>query len=149
MRSDVCNPTAGPADPPGLGPRQRSTVGQSSMVVQASRLPSVGTLAPHAAGTAAPQFQPAVTAAHVVLKADTFSHEHARAISRWALGRERAGVIVVDLSRADDATTAAFAALVVLRRKLLRDGRDLRLSGLRDRPRQLYAVNRLGGVLPA
>lgn len=89
------------------------------------------------------------TAAHVVLKAETFSHEHARAISRWALGRERASVVVVDLSRADDATTAAFAALVVLRRALLRDGRDLRLSGLRDRPRQLYAVNRLDGVLPA
>jgi anti-anti-sigma regulatory factor len=90
----------------------------------------------------------AAESAHVVLKADTFSHEHVRAISRWALRPERAAVVVVDLSRADDATTAAFAALVVLRRALLRDGRDLRLSGLRDRPRQLYAVNRLDGVLP-
>ena len=40
------------------------------------------------------------------------------------------------------------AALVLLRRELLRRGRDLRLVGMRDRTRQVYAVNRLDAVLP-
>lgn len=84
----------------------------------------------------------------VMLKSDQFSHEDARAISRWALRRETAHTVVVDLSHATDATTAAFATLVVLRRQLLRDGRDLRVSGLRDRAHYVYAISRLTHVLP-
>lgn len=87
----------------------------------------------------------------VVLKAGLFNHDQARAISRRVLAgpwRQRAAVVVIDLSRADDATTAAFAALVLLRRELLRRGGDLRLAGMRDRTRQVYAVNRLDAVLP-
>ena len=87
-------------------------------------------------------------AAQVVLKAGVFSHEHARDISRWALLRDESKLVVIDLSRAADATTAAFAALVLLRRDLLRDGRDLRLAGMRDRTEQVYTINRLGSVLP-
>ena len=84
----------------------------------------------------------------VVLKPGPFSHEDASAISRWALRRETAHTVVVDLSQATDATTAAFATLVVLRRRLLRDGRDLRVSGLRERAHYLYAISRLTHVLP-
>jgi hypothetical protein len=65
----------------------------------------------------------------VVLKPRQFSHHDADAISRWAFGSEAPHTVVVDLSHVTDATTAAFATLVVLRRQLLRDGRDLRLSG--------------------
>lgn len=73
------------------------------------------------------------SATSVVLKAKRFSHEDAHAISKWVLGRDRSrSVVVVDLSQADDATTAAFATLVVLRRRLLKHGRDLRVVGLRD-----------------
>ena len=88
--------------------------------------------------------------ARIVLVAEpgTFGHEQARAISRWALQRERADLVVIDLSRAGDATTAAFAALVLLRRDLLRRGRDLRLTGLSGRTHQIYSVNRLNAVLP-
>lgn len=84
----------------------------------------------------------------VVPKPGQFSHEDANAISRWALGREAPHTVVVDLSHVTDATTAAFATLVVLRRRLLRDGRDLRLSGLRERAHYVYAISRLTHVLP-
>ena len=81
-------------------------------------------------------------------KAGWFSHEDAAAISKWVLRRETARTVVIDLSRVTDTTTAAFATLVVLRRKLLRRGRDLRVSGLHERARFIYAISRLDGVLP-
>ncbi len=98
---------------------------------------------------AAPPF-PAVptTTRTVVPKADRFSHEHASAISKWVLKRNQARTVTVDLSYADDATTAAFATLVLLRRAMLRDGRDLRVSGLRDRAKFVYSISRLEQVLP-
>lgn len=86
--------------------------------------------------------------AEIVFKADLFSHDDARAISRWVLRRANARLIVIDLSRAEDATLPAFAALIALRRRLLRDGRDLRLAGLRDRTHVVYQVNRLETILP-
>jgi anti-anti-sigma regulatory factor len=82
-------------------------------------------------------------------RTDRFSHEHAAAISEWALSGTSSQTVVVDLSDSRDATTAAFATLVVLRRKLLREGRDLRLAGLRERTQHVYSIARLGGVLPA
>jgi anti-anti-sigma regulatory factor len=82
-------------------------------------------------------------------KAAEFSHEHASAISKWVLARETARTIHIDLSHATDATTAAFATLVLLRRRLLRDGRDLRVSGLRERAEHVFRLNRLEAVLPA
>lgn len=63
-------------------------------------------------------------------------------------GRARASVVVIDLKNADDATTSAFARLVLLRRLLLKTGRDLRLTNLHDRAKSLYHINRLGHVLP-
>jgi anti-anti-sigma regulatory factor len=82
-------------------------------------------------------------------KATEFSHEHASAISKWVLERETALTIHIDLSHATSATTAAFATLVLLRRRLLRDGRDLRVSGLRERAQHVFQLNRLQSVLPA
>ncbi|MDB5323954.1 MAG: hypothetical protein JWN40_5585 [Phycisphaerales bacterium] len=75
------------------------------------------------------------------------SHAEACRLIVQALS-ERAKQIVIDLARMEDATTSAFAQLVLLRRTLLRDGRDLCLTGLRDRTAGLFEVNRLGGVLP-
>lgn len=84
----------------------------------------------------------------IVLKGERFSHEDARAIYRWALRGETARTVVIDLSHATDATTAAFATLVLLRRQLLRDGRDLRVSGLRERAHHVFNLSRLHAVLP-
>jgi hypothetical protein len=83
-----------------------------------------------------------------VLRDRTFTHDLARAVTRWALRPGRSAQVVIDFSHAADATTAAFAGLVLLRRKLLAQGRDLRLDGLSGRAYQVYTVNRLESVLP-
>jgi hypothetical protein len=57
--------------------------------------------------------------------------------------------VVIDLHRAEEATTSAFARLVLLRRLLLRNGRDLQLLNLRHSARALYEINRLSLVLPS
>jgi len=56
--------------------------------------------------------------------------------------------VVLDLSACVDATTAAFARIVLLRRHLLHTGRDLSLAGLHGRPARLFEVHRLDSVLP-
>src|SRR6476661_4226769 len=83
-----------------------------------------------------------------VLRDRTFTHDLARAVTRWALRPGRSARVVIDFSHTADATTAGFAALVLLRRKLLAQGRDLRLEGLAGRAYQVYSVNRLESVLP-
>jgi hypothetical protein len=83
-------------------------------------------------------------------RGDCFSYEEACRLSQLAL-RGAGGLartVTIDLARAADATTAAFARLVLLRRALLRSGRDLRLVGLHGRAAGVYEVNRLGRVLP-
>ena len=84
----------------------------------------------------------------IIVAADKFQHGDARRVGRVAMKKWFAQLIVLDLSRATDATTAAFADLILLRRQLLNDGRDLRLSGLHDRAAKVYHVNRLTDVLP-
>lgn len=84
----------------------------------------------------------------IVHEAKEFSHEHADHLSRLASGRRNAKWVVIDLSKVEQATTSAFARLVLLRRSLLKEGRDLRLANLRDRAAGLFEVNRLDAVLP-
>ena len=88
---------------------------------------------------------------------ECFSYDEACRVSNAALRSAldhvsapsgRRPTVVIDLTRAVDATTAAFARLVQLRRTLLRAGRDLCLVGLRGRAAHVFEVNRLGGVLP-
>jgi len=57
-------------------------------------------------------------------------------------------LIEIDLSNAQFANTAGFAALVVMRRRLLASGRDLRISGLHDKTYALYRMIKLGDTLP-
>jgi anti-anti-sigma regulatory factor len=78
----------------------------------------------------------------------SLSHTEACDIADRALDERRARTIILDLKHVADATTSAFARLVLLRRLLLRTGRDLRLVNLRDRAASVYHVNRLAGVLP-
>ena len=77
-----------------------------------------------------------------------FDHNDIQRIRRAARRGTFARTIVIDLSRVLDATTDAFADLVLLRRELLRDGRDLRLTGLRGRAAEVYNFNRLRQILP-
>ena len=95
--------------------------------------------------SAQPQPQPQLAIVHGAVQ---FSHSDACRIADVVLGQGRARTVVIDLKNAAEATTSAFARLVLLRRLLLKSGRDLRLINLRDRAASLYQVNRLGGVLP-
>lgn len=87
----------------------------------------------------------------IVPASRSFSHSEACRIADVAMssrGPRRPTVVIVDLKNAAEATTSAFARLVLLRRLLLKTGRDLRLTNLRDRAKSLYQINRLGHVLP-
>lgn len=77
------------------------------------------------------------------------AHPEAHRLSYEALRMAGPGVVVLDFSHVREVTTSAFARLVILRRELLRRGRDLRLTGLRDRAARLYEINRLESVLPS
>jgi hypothetical protein len=77
-----------------------------------------------------------------------FCHEVARRAHADVIRKRDVHLVVIDLRRAVDATTSAFAQLVLLRRELLRSGRDLRLDGLHARAAHVYHVNRLDHVLP-
>jgi hypothetical protein len=84
----------------------------------------------------------------IIPKSSQFSHSEAVRVSQLALSRDNVQTFVVDLKHAKDATTSAFARLVLLRGALLRSGRDLLLTGLHDRPASFYEVNLLSSVLP-
>ena len=84
----------------------------------------------------------------IVHEAEELSHEHAERLSQTAASRRNARWVVIDLAKAEQATTSAFARLVLLRRFLLREGRDLRLVNLRSQTAGLYQVNRLSTILP-
>ena len=60
----------------------------------------------------------------------------------------KANCIVINLDRTNWTTTAALARLVLLRRKLLFQGRDLRIVGLHNRANGLYEVTRMTNLLP-
>jgi anti-anti-sigma regulatory factor len=78
----------------------------------------------------------------------SLSHSDACRIAHLALREGRARTVIVDMKNVVDATTSAFARLVLLRRRLLQAGRDLRLINLHDRTASVYQVNRLTSVLP-
>lgn len=84
----------------------------------------------------------------IVHRSDSFCHPDACRIVDQALRCKVAGTVVIDLGFVRDATTAAFAQLVLLRRALLKTGRDLKLVNLHDRAAHLFGINRLGCVLP-
>jgi ABC-type transporter Mla MlaB component len=77
-----------------------------------------------------------------------FAHPEACRISDHVVDIPQLRTVVIDMSDMADATTSAFARLVLLRRELRRHGRDLRLRGLRDRAAKLYEISRLETVLP-
>ena len=92
---------------------------------------------------------PTQVVAIVPASSGRLSHGEACRIAARALGEgRRAKTVIIDMKNALDATTSAFARLVLLRRLLLKTGRDLRLTNLRDRAASLYHINRLAGVLP-
>ena len=84
----------------------------------------------------------------IVPEAAAFSHADADQVSHLATCGSSAKRIVIDMVRAHEATTSAFARLVLLRKSLLKVGRDLRLTNLHDQTASLYEIIRLREVLP-
>jgi anti-anti-sigma regulatory factor len=84
----------------------------------------------------------------IIASVKDLSHEAAELLCTQILGHAPVRTIVLDLTSAKDATTAAFARLVLLRKQLLKRGRDLRLRGLQERAARVWRINRLGRVLP-
>jgi len=84
----------------------------------------------------------------IITHAKKLSHAAAEELCGEVLSLPGTRTVVLDLHKAEDASTAAFARLVLLRRDLLKDGRDLRLSGLKSRTAQLWRISRLSSVLP-
>ena len=91
------------------------------------------------------------TPSETTIAADSasFSHQDADAVSRLAVANGNAKRVVIDMDMAHIATTSAFARLVLLRRSLLKTGRDLRLVHLHDQVASLYEMFRLAEVLPS
>jgi anti-anti-sigma regulatory factor len=83
----------------------------------------------------------------ILAAAKSFSHDEACRLAAKATVRG-GHMIVIDLSDCGDASTAAFARVVLLRRELLEAGRDLCLAGLHGQPARLFEVHRLDSVLP-
>ena len=80
---------------------------------------------------------------------DDLSYGGAKRLARNATAAvERGWTVRLDLSRADHATTAALARLVVLRRELRKTGRDLCIAGLHGQPKRVFDVSRIGELLP-
>ena len=84
----------------------------------------------------------------IVAESKNLSHEAVEQLCTQILGAPAVRTVVLDLQRTEDADTAAFARLVVLRRDLLKDGRDLRLRGLKQRAKSLWTISKLASVLP-
>jgi anti-anti-sigma regulatory factor len=84
----------------------------------------------------------------IVPDGGALSHGDACRIAEVAARRTDAETIVIDFDQIREATTSAFARLVLLRRALLSAGRDLRLINLRDRAAHLFGIARLETVLP-
>ena len=82
----------------------------------------------------------------ILVAAKSFSHAEACRLAERATRCDQ--TIVIDLSDCGDASTAAFARVVLLRRELLEAGRDLCLAGLHGQPARLFEVHRLDNVLP-
>lgn len=84
----------------------------------------------------------------VTCETASLSHEDVSQIRQQVLSRRLPGLVVLDLSAVRETTTGALAAMTILRRELLRRGRDLRLRGIKARVAGLYDIHRLHNVLP-
>jgi anti-anti-sigma regulatory factor len=89
-----------------------------------------------------------VASKSMILRAsERLSHNEAERLAHIAVHSD-APSIILDMSRVLEATTPSLARLVLLRRELLQQGRDLRLVALRGQPATLMEIHRLQGVLP-
>lgn len=70
------------------------------------------------------------------------------ALARRILARRSWQFVHIRLDHTLHTSTAALARLVLLRRELLKRGRELRIAGLQGKAKALYDINRLDNILP-
>ena len=87
--------------------------------------------------------------ARIGCASDSLSYDDAQELARRALAAREGQTVVIDLGPVTEATTAALARLVALRRQLRGTGRDLRVICPHGKAKRLYDVWRLGELLPA
>jgi anti-anti-sigma regulatory factor len=88
-------------------------------------------------------------AAHMLIGRgeDAFCHDAAQRL-RHTVVNGRCPAITIDFQRVERITTAALAELVLFRRKLLREGCELRVTNMSGQVADLYRLCRLDGALP-
>ena len=84
----------------------------------------------------------------ILFRSSSLGYGDACRIARRVAPRRSWRLVYIHLPGTFETSTAALARLIVLRRELLRRGRDLRIVGLHGRARALYEISRLENVLP-
>lgn len=84
----------------------------------------------------------------ISVSADSLSYRDVIVLEAEVHRTRSTDVVVLDLANTDEATTAGFARLVVLRRDLKRSGGDLYLLHLHGQAKKVYEVNRMAALLP-
>ena len=69
-------------------------------------------------------------------------------LAEQAHGERSAKLILLDLRSTSETSTAALAKLILLRRSLMKGGRDLRVTNMTGGADALYKICRLAGLLP-
>ena len=76
------------------------------------------------------------------------THTDVLDIGREILRKSPGKVVVLDLRKTQETTTAALAGLIILRKRQIRAGGDLLLLGLTGKAQYLYEILRLTKILP-
>lgn len=84
----------------------------------------------------------------MVFLASRLTHSDVLDIGRGILRKSQGKVVVLDLRRTQETTTAALAGLIVLRKRQIRAGGDLLLLGLTGKAQYLYEILHLTKILP-
>jgi hypothetical protein len=75
-------------------------------------------------------------------------YDDACRIAEEAAAEDHGAAICIGLEHVTEASLAAFAKLILLRRELIDSGRDLWIVGLRGQAEAIYETNRLTRLLP-
>lgn len=81
-------------------------------------------------------------------EASRLSYREAADIAQEVRRGDGCAMVLLDLGQTGEATTAAFARLIVLRSDLRKLGGDLHLVHLHGRARYVYEINRMSDLLP-
>jgi hypothetical protein len=88
------------------------------------------------------------TVTRMAFTEERLTHTDVLGIGRRILAETPSQVVVLDLRKTKETTTAALAGLIILRRRQIQAGGDLLLLGLNGKAHYLYEILRLAKILP-